>query len=109
MTSTACDQRFDYVFLCAKSIPEVANNLRILEPLVNAYHTSSQPTYVILQNGLGVERDLYYALKEKSQGSQMTRDGQEVTDRGPLVISGALYIMANVLENGDVIHVASVS
>jgi 2-dehydropantoate 2-reductase len=90
----ALDQ-FDYVFICTKAIPEVVSTPEILEPFIS--QTLVPPTYVLLQNGLGVEDDLYTALKKKNPNSD------------PMIVSCALYIMANVQEDGSVLQTATVS
>ncbi|PVG03056.1 ApbA-domain-containing protein [Serendipita vermifera] len=86
-------EQFDYVFICTKAIPEVVSTAEILEPFIN--QTLVQPTYVLLQNGLGVEDDLYAALKKKSPNSE------------PMIVSCALYIMANVQDDGSVFQTAT--
>jgi 2-dehydropantoate 2-reductase len=71
-------------------VPEVLTTPALLGPLVTDRYRHPQPSYVLLQNGLGVESDLYWVLKERQ------------TD--PIVISCALYIMTNITADGNVSH-----
>lgn len=89
----ALPYQYDYVLLCTKAVPELHTAADTLEPLLNKY-AHPQPTYVILQNGLGIEKELYAALQAKEHPSS--------------ILSCAVYVMANVLDNGDVLHVNSV-
>ena len=68
----------------------------MLEPLLSPPYTQNfaQPTYVLLQNGLNVEIDLYLALKA-------------IGDDHPRILSAAVWILTNlmnavnVVEHGD--------
>ena len=93
----AIDQQYDHVFL-TKAIPELASTPRILKALLSAPYTErfSQPTYVLLQNGLNIEVDLYQAAKSLGQGE-------------PNIISTAVYTVANLLAPNVVQHGPSVS
>jgi 2-dehydropantoate 2-reductase len=84
------DTAFDYVVVTTKAIPEVETTPHLLGPLVSGQYRYPQPTYVLLQNGLNVEKDLHAALKLHY-------------DR-PLIISCALYIMTNITADGEVTH-----
>lgn len=90
---------FDYVFVCTKVVPGISSTPAILRLVIQQLPRSS-PTFVLLQNGLGVEKELQEAIESQVE-SNATPSAR------PLIISCALYIMANVLENGTVIHVAS--
>ncbi|KAF9029525.1 6-phosphogluconate dehydrogenase C-terminal domain-like protein [Hymenopellis radicata] len=91
--ASAADQQYDYVVVTTKAIPELIKTPRILEPFLNAAYTSKfiQPTYVILQNGLNVEADLYDALKALNQGE-------------PKIIGSSVYIGTNLLAPDVVQH-----
>ncbi|KAG6865175.1 hypothetical protein C0991_004723 [Blastosporella zonata] len=84
----AADRPYSYVFVTTKAIPERTSTPSILKPLISAPYP--QPTYVLLQNGLNVETDLYHAIKEL---------GKE-----PSIISTALWINTNLLEPNVVEH-----
>jgi 2-dehydropantoate 2-reductase len=84
------DTAFDYVVVTTKAIPEVKTTPQLLGTLVSGQYRHPQPTYVLLQNGLNVEKDLHVALKLHYDH--------------PLIISCALYIMTNITANGDVRH-----
>ncbi|KAG6907598.1 hypothetical protein DXG01_008216 [Tephrocybe rancida] len=88
----AADRPYSYVFVATKAIPERASTPSILEPLLSAPYAEQhpQPTYVLLQNGLNVEVDLYHAIK---------RIGKE-----PSIVSTALWINTNLLKPNVVEH-----
>ncbi|OAX43739.1 6-phosphogluconate dehydrogenase C-terminal domain-like protein [Rhizopogon vinicolor AM-OR11-026] len=89
----AADRPYSYVILTTKAIPEVIKTPRILEPLLSRPYIErySQPTYVLLQNGLGVERDLYHSVKALNQGE-------------PKIISTVVFIATNLVEKNIVNH-----
>ncbi|KAG6811918.1 hypothetical protein H0H92_005249 [Tricholoma furcatifolium] len=88
----AADRPYSYVFVTTKAIPERSSTPSILKPLLSAPYKDEhpQPTYVLLQNGLNVEVDLYHAIKEL---------GKE-----PSIVSTALWINTNLLEPNVVEH-----
>ncbi|KAG8885112.1 hypothetical protein FRB97_002278 [Tulasnella sp. 331] len=61
----AADRAYKYVFIATKALPDVLPTSKILEPLLALSYEFPQPTYVLLQNGLGVENDLYKKLLER--------------------------------------------
>jgi 2-dehydropantoate 2-reductase len=79
--------------VATKAIPELMRTPKLLTPLFAASYADkfSQPTYVLLQNGLNVEVDLYNALKELGKGD-------------PSIISTALWIGTNLLAPNVVQH-----
>lgn len=79
----AIDQAYDYVVITTKAIPELYPTAELVAPLLSDYKYP-QPTYVLMQNGLGVERDLHAALQEKD------------STRSARIITGAVIIMSNV-------------
>ncbi|KAG8925395.1 hypothetical protein FRC00_004021, partial [Tulasnella sp. 408] len=87
----AADQAYDYVVIATKAIPELYPTSELVAPLLSTDYKYPQPTYVLLQNGLGIERDLHAALQEKE------------STRSAKIITGAIQIMSNLV--GDaVIH-----
>lgn len=84
------DTKFDFVFISTKLVPEITTTDRVLGSLITGAYKHPQPTYVLLQNGLGVEKDLWRALKENHS-------------QPPVIISTALYIACNVV-GIDVTH-----
>lgn len=94
----AADRPYSYVFVATKAIPERLTTPRLLNPLLSAPYadTHPQPTYVLLQNGLNVEIDLYHSLRELGKGE-------------PSIISTAVWIGTNLLEHSIVEHNALVS
>ncbi|KZT22266.1 6-phosphogluconate dehydrogenase C-terminal domain-like protein [Neolentinus lepideus HHB14362 ss-1] len=92
--SDALDRPYSYVVVCTKYIPEVSPTSCMLRPLLSVPYTSNypQPTYVLLQNGLNVEQDLYTALKDAK------------IDEEPRIISTAVWIGTNLAEENIVHH-----
>ncbi|KAG8815595.1 hypothetical protein FRC17_000655 [Serendipita sp. 399] len=97
----AASYEFDYVFVCTKVIPELKRTTDILAPLF-AKGYSPKTKYVLLQNGLGIETDLYSVLSSLLKDQNGT-----LSPTTPTIISCAVYLMANVLEDGSILHVAS--
>lgn len=89
----AADRPYSYVILTTKAIPEVIKTSRVLEPLLSSPYSERhpQPTYVLLQNGLGVEQDLYHSVKALNQGE-------------PKIISTVVWIGTNLVEKNVVEH-----
>lgn len=86
----AADQAYDYVVITTKAIPELYPTTEIIAPLLSPDYKYPQPTYVLMQNGLGVERGLHAALQEK-EATRSTR-----------IITGAIQIMTNMI--GDAVN-----
>ncbi|CAG8453072.1 9397_t:CDS:2 [Acaulospora colombiana] len=84
------DTAFDYVIISTKAVPEIKTAAQLLEPLLSSHYIHPHPAYVFLQNGLEVERDVYLALKERNLTGTL--------------VSAAIYIIANISPNGDIIH-----
>jgi len=89
----AADRPYSHVFIATKAVPEVAKTTDLLAPMLRAPYTDrySQPTYIVLQNGLGVERDLYQQVKQVGKGE-------------PTVVGTALRIGTNLGASNEVIH-----
>ncbi|KAG1752111.1 ketopantoate reductase PanE/ApbA-domain-containing protein [Suillus lakei] len=89
----AADRPYSYVVLTTKAVPEVIKTPRVLEPLLSRPYSERypQPTYVLLQNGLGVERDLYHSIKALNQDD-------------PKIISTVVWIATNLVEKNVVDH-----
>lgn len=89
--SDALDQPYSYVVVTTKAVPEVTTTSKLLAPFLSAAYPHPQPTYVLLQNGLNVESDLYQAVSKLGKGD-------------PRIISTALYIGTNLLSENVVEH-----
>ncbi|KAF8556622.1 hypothetical protein OG21DRAFT_1459073 [Imleria badia] len=89
----AADGQYSYVVLTTKAIPEIAKTPFVLDALLSSPYTDkhTQPTYVLLQNGLGVERDLYDCIKNLGQGN-------------PKIISTVVWIATNLAGKNQVSH-----
>ncbi|KAG8856791.1 hypothetical protein FRB96_006295 [Tulasnella sp. 330] len=90
----AADTAYKYVVVATKSLPDVWPTSKILEPLIAPSYSHSQPTYVLLQNGLGVENDLYEALSERPHAN-------------PQIITCAVFMASNMV--GNVVQAPSTS
>lgn len=89
----AADRQYSYVILTTKAVPDLTKTSKILEPLLSPPYTQNfaQPTYVLLQNGLNVDIDLYLAIKEIGTGH-------------PRILSDAVWIMSNVLSPANIVE-----
>ncbi|KAI0693385.1 ketopantoate reductase PanE/ApbA C terminal-domain-containing protein [Cerioporus squamosus] len=90
----ALDRPYAYVFIVTKAIPELQRTSDLLAPLLSVPYANEhpQPTYVLMQNGLNVETDLYDALKKLNPEAE------------PRIVSTAVWIGANLVENNVVEH-----
>jgi len=52
-----------------KYVPEVLLTSKLLGPLLSSSYCFPQPTYVLIQNGLGVEKDLYEKVIQRGDPS----------------------------------------
>jgi len=89
----AADTQYAYVLVATKAIPDLIQTSKILEPMLSQDYVARfpQPTYVLLQNGLNVEVDLYNSLKALGRGE-------------PTIISTAVWILTNLLTPNVVEH-----
>ncbi|KEP48913.1 ketopantoate reductase PanE/ApbA carboxy-terminal protein [Rhizoctonia solani 123E] len=89
----AADRAYKYVLVTTKALPDINPTSQILAPLLTEEYVKQHPspTFVILQNGLGVERDLYVAVKSSWKTE-------------PRVLSAAVYIQANLIGDRDVVE-----
>ncbi|CAA7266205.1 unnamed protein product [Cyclocybe aegerita] len=91
----AADRPYSFVLLTTKALPDVIKTTKVLSPLLSADYAErfGQPTYVLMQNGLNVEVDLYNAVKTLGKGD-------------PSLVSTAVWIgtnlkAPNVVEHND--------
>ncbi|TRM67019.1 ketopantoate reductase PanE/ApbA C terminal-domain-containing protein [Schizophyllum amplum] len=68
--AAAADQTYSYVFLTTKCIPDIIKTPALVAPLLSAPYADEhrQPVYVLMQNGINVEKDLYDAVKALGKG-----------------------------------------
>ncbi|KAL4246194.1 hypothetical protein ABKN59_009275 [Abortiporus biennis] len=90
----AANQSYSHVLVTTKAIPEILRTPHLLAPLLTASYVEKYglPTFVLLQNGLNIEVDLYNALKA-------LRPAEE-----PKLISAALYIYTKLIDSNVVEH-----
>jgi len=91
----AADRTYSHVVVTAKTVPEISKTSDLLAPFMSSDYTTKypQPTYVLMQNGLGLEADLYSALN-------MTVKQSEV----PKIIGTSVYIGTKLVEENVVEH-----
>ncbi|KAL1760776.1 ketopantoate reductase PanE/ApbA-domain-containing protein [Schizophyllum commune] len=91
--AAAANQKYDYVFVTTKCIPDIVKTPTLLAPLLSAPYIDehSQPVYVLMQNGLNVEKDLYNAIKALGKGE-------------PRIISSSVFIGTNLIAPNVVGH-----
>jgi len=94
----ASDRPYSHVVVTTKAIPDLNPTSTLLSSLLSPPYSDkyAQPTYVLLQNGLNVEMDLYDAIKKLDKGE-------------PKIISAAVYISTNLTGDNTVQHYDLVS
>jgi len=95
--SEAAGTNYTHVFVTTKALPEIAPTPALLAPLLSHKRVSDAPlpVFVILQNGISVEKDLYDAVQRLDRGE-------------PKIISTALWIGTNLLPGNIISHVMQV-
>lgn len=83
----AADRQYAFVVIATKALPDVLLTSKLLESLLSPSYTFPQPTYVLLQNGLGVEADLYQSLTQRKPPPL------------PQIITTAVYCASNLVGN----------
>ncbi|KAF8513575.1 ketopantoate reductase PanE/ApbA C terminal-domain-containing protein [Hysterangium stoloniferum] len=86
----ASDRPYSYVVVTTKALPQITPASSLLGPLLNP-QAATLPVFVMLQNGLNVEKDIYSAVKQLGKGE-------------PRVISTALWVGTNILPRNIVDH-----
>jgi len=86
--SEAADRQYAYVVVTTKALPDVYPTSTLLASLLSPAYKFPQPTYVLAQNGLGVEEDLYEAAKK-------------ISAEEPVIITGAVFLDASLTESRD--------
>ena len=91
--AAAANQKYDYVFVTTKCIPDIVKTPTLLAPLLSAPYIDEhpQPVYVLMQNGLNVEKDLYHAITALGKGE-------------PRIISSSVFIGTNLIAPNVVGH-----
>lgn len=91
--AAAADQTYSYVFLTTKCIPDIIKTPALVAPLLSAPYADEhrQPVYVLMQNGINVEKDLYDAVKALGKGE-------------PRIVSSSLFIGTNLIAPNVVGH-----
>ncbi|EAU83963.1 hypothetical protein CC1G_09845 [Coprinopsis cinerea okayama7 len=97
--SRAPARGYDYVLVATKAIPELTTTPQLLQPLLSSSYQHPQPVYVLFQNGLGVEKALYEAVKGVNEGN-----GKEGKEKEPKIVSAAVWIGTNLVGPNQVQH-----
>lgn len=85
----AANEQYSYLICAAKCLPDVRPTSDILAPLLNSISTSSSTSIVLLQNGVGIEDDIFEALSKRGLSSP--------------VISGCAWVDATAVDDGKTI------
>ena len=106
----AADQTYDYVFVATKVVPEVITTEEMLAPLLAHSYVEEwgQPIYVLLQNGMGVERGLYGAIRHVEEELSSSGSSNSIT-RPVQIVSACVYCMSNLIAPDTVEYVEGVS
>ncbi|KAK7053057.1 hypothetical protein VNI00_004378 [Paramarasmius palmivorus] len=97
----AANQRYDYVFVSTKVIPEILPTEKILAPILSKSYTEKygQPVYVLLQNGIGIEKGLAIAVENVAgQVAEDPESTQVFDDKKPRIVSACLYYLGNLIK-----------
>ena len=92
--SAALDRPYSYVIVATKALPEISPTSKLLSPFLSPSYPHPQPTYVLLQNGIGIEHDLYNALSVLPSAKESA----------PRILSCAVWIGTNLLSDNVVQH-----
>lgn len=80
------------MLVATKVLPGISPTSSLLQPILSCSYKHPQPAFVLLQNGLGIENDLYEAaLKALSAGA-------------PRILSCTVNIGTNLLSENVVQH-----
>ena len=90
--SQALDRPYDYVVITTKAVPETMRMPTLLAPFLSEsyFNSNPQPTYLFLQNGLNVEKDMYEAIVARGAT--------------PKIVSTAVWIGTNLFNDNVVEH-----
>ncbi|GJJ14611.1 hypothetical protein Clacol_008877 [Clathrus columnatus] len=87
--ANATDRPYSHVIVATKALPEIAPLSSLLAPLLQKER--ELPVFVLLQNGLGVERDFY-------------NDVKQLRNESPKIITTAFWIGSNLLDGNIIEH-----
>jgi len=89
----AADRAYSHVVLLTKMITEIQTNPQLLGPLLSRPYTEQfpQPVYVLMQNGMNIEVDLWNAVNSLNKGK-------------PKIIGTSVYIGSKQLDKHVVEH-----
>ncbi|KAI0087052.1 ketopantoate reductase PanE/ApbA C terminal-domain-containing protein [Irpex rosettiformis] len=85
----AANERYSYIVCATKCLPDVRPTSNILAPLLDALDETSSTSIVLLQNGVGIEDDIFEALSRR--------------DLSNPVISGCAWVDATMVDSGKAI------
>lgn len=85
----AANEQYSYIICAAKCLPDVHPTSDILAPLLNSISTPSATSIVLLQNGVGIEDDIFEALLKRGLNSP--------------VISGCAWVDVTAVDDGKTI------
>lgn len=85
----AADQPYSHVIVATKSLPEISPLSSLLAPLL--HEDRELPVFVLLQNGIGIEKSLY-------------NDVKRLRNESPKIITAAVWIGTNMLDGNIIEH-----
>lgn len=85
----AASQQYSYIVCANKSLPDVHPTSKIIAPLLDRLGSSSGTAIVLLQNGVGIEDDIYDALSRRNLNIP--------------VISGCAWVDATAVDDGKTV------
>ncbi|KAI0795263.1 ketopantoate reductase PanE/ApbA C terminal-domain-containing protein [Irpex lacteus] len=85
----AADQQYSYIVCANKSLPDVHPTSKIIASLLDSLVPSFETTVVLLQNGVGIEDDIYEALSRRNVNIP--------------VISGCAWVDATAVDDGKTV------
>jgi 2-dehydropantoate 2-reductase len=85
----AANQQYTYIICAVKCLPDVRPTSEILGPLLDTLSSSPEAAIVLLQNGIGIEDDIFEALKHRGLNNP--------------VISGCPWVYVTTMDGGKTI------
>ena len=96
----ALDTPYAYVLVATKVLPSISPTSKLVAPLLSPEtYKFPQPAFVLLQNGLGIEEDLYEAA-----ASNLSKPGSGEAGVSPRIVSCTIFIATNLISERVVEH-----
>ena len=99
--SSTVPPEYSYVLLATKVLPSIAPSSQLLAPFFSSEYSGKQPVFVLLQNGLGIEEELYEAARSALEGRE---EGNVRGSKTPQLVSCTIFIGTNLVDTRVVEH-----